>query len=70
MDDIAYACMVIKDGNYYDYSEPYIRFNLPPHIPRTRLIVNTETIIFDLNYMLDISPQTLQEKLKLYLTFS
>ena len=46
----------------------YFQFNLIPHKPRSR-IISKGHIVFEAKYMLNITPQNINEKIKLYCTF-
>lgn len=49
--------------------KPYLQFSLPPRLPRAKIVVGPNVIVtFD--YMPNINPQNIMEKLKLYLLFS
>lgn len=67
--DLAWGCMRLEGGDYYDNSIPYLRFNLPPFKPYARIVASS-TVYATWNYMPNINPTNLKEKIKLYLLFS
>lgn len=56
-------------GDYYNNHTPYVRMNLPPHNPRARIISSSD-VLAEFNYIPNINPQNVQEKIKLFLLFS
>ena len=62
----SHANMRMKNSNF---KAPYIQFDLIPLIPRTRLIIGADVIV-RWDYMPNINPTNLNNKLKTYLVFS
>ena len=55
---------------YFEKEDIYFQFNLIPKPPKSIIVSKNGDIIATFNYMINISPQNINEKLKTYILFS
>lgn len=67
--DTKYANIRLPTIHYWDFTKPYVQFSLSTNDKFSRIVLANK-ILLEVDFIMNITPQNIKDKLKLYLTFS